>query len=172
MSDKFQVKPPRGGIGLHQAPRPAAERFKSCPREGASRLLPHPVAGLACFKSCPREGASAALIRAGWLDEVSSHAPVRGHLADCEDLGRDLLVSSHAPVRGHHVRPQDKAEVRRFKSCPREGASCRPRRRTRSHCRFKSCPREGASPEPDGRPVAQAVSSHAPVRGHLQIYTK
>ena len=37
----------------------------------------------ACFKSCPREGASRVDPSKPWGPHVSSRAPVRGHLA-CE----------------------------------------------------------------------------------------
>ena len=100
--------------------------FKSCPRKGAScssvnRCKPF----FAGFKSCPRKGASVSLIwdnrdfkfqvmppQGGILEtvesweitqEVSSHAPARGHQAPlCAEI-KSSPVSSHAPARGHRI---------------------------------------------------------------------
>ncbi len=56
---------------------------------------------LICFKSCPREGASQLQSDVERHQQVSSHAPVRGHLHFQVIECTAIRVSSHAPVRGH-----------------------------------------------------------------------
>ena len=76
----FKSCPREGASTVLQLLLGAEKCFKSCPREGASVI--GAAVGLAAvsFKSCPREGASPRLNEAGGTGNVSSHAPVRGHL--------------------------------------------------------------------------------------------
>ena len=121
---------------------------------------------------------------------------MRGHLPTFLNKGALLKVSSHAPVRGHRGKKGSLlAEILRFKSCPREGASAgrgytrHPPASFKSCPRegasgvvvgaltlglvgFKSCPREGASAGHQYRHGREKVSSHAPVRGHREAITE
>ena len=79
-------------------------------------------------------------------------------------------VSSHAPARGHHSHSSFASYfINCFKSCPREGASFLPPLPPLPHKSFKSCPREGASATLQEEEYEKNVSSHAPARGHPVI---
>ena len=78
-------------------------RFVSSHAPVRGHLLAAVFAGIIrCFKSCPREGASKMTRQSVPRFWVSSHAPVRGHRVTATPDRGDMRVSSHAPVRGHH----------------------------------------------------------------------
>ena len=71
------------------------------PVRGHLLFSPTPDMSYPSFKSCPREGASKLLYADSAYGYVSSHAPVRGHLGAVLCISTATYVSSHAPVRGH-----------------------------------------------------------------------
>ena len=145
----------------------AAQSFKSCPREGASRDILPTECDVMSFKSCPREGASISSKGSWGVTPVSSHAPVRGHRLRCLLIWVPLCfkscpregasyfnhvprlpyaVSSHAPVRGHLYLWRSTPSLIVFQVMPPQGGI--------SKRLFLSAGNT-------------TVSSHAPVRGHL-----
>ena len=73
---------------------------------------------LPSFKSCPREGASRIVQIRHAVGHVSSHAPVRGHQKKRVQDAANAEVSSHAPVRGHQIRNAYQAYQQVFQVMP------------------------------------------------------
>ena len=121
------------------------------------------------FKSCPRKGASFRQQTSQQGQEVSSHAPARGHHQKCRYNRQATVVSSHAPARGHQKENQDQIEDHQFQVMPPQGGICGGWNRTTSNSCFKSCPRKGASLQPQKSTFCTVMFQVMPPQGGIEI---
>ena len=125
---------------------------------------------MAGFKSCPREGASAQLLHGLYhLRFQFQVMPPRGGINDYLVFAISAKVSSHAPARGHRCMTAGaKSACVSFKSCPREGASRQVAECYKSLGKFQVMPPRGGIIADWFDAQKEAVSSHAPARGHRE----
>ena len=195
--EKFQVMPPQGGIltpapatadrersvsshaparGHHVAVGvncPSNVSFKSCPRKGASSVYPGCAPDIGCFKSCPRKGASIPVSASKAVGVMFQVMPPQGGIFPCFAIKNEHHSFQVMPPQGG-ISAISAARCNQdgFQVMPPQGGIFRLIIYPYKFIGFKSCPRKGASNVATLDCNGLHVSSHAPARGHLQIYTK
>ena len=138
------------------------------PPRGGNRSSEICLSMSASFNSCPREGAIQVISAENtYRLEVSTHAPARGQsfILSTSSI-KSIMFQLMPPRGGNHTDIELPCCLRRFNSCPREGAI---KGNTMTYyyiIKFQLMPpRGGNHGRPCDRPEAGGVSTHAPARG-------